>query len=107
MSADSPRQRSLIASVAAESLHARVTDPTAHTAPARAAGPGESAYWEARVDPDGILAPEQRARQVEHAKKAHYKRLALRSLQVRRRARAPAPNMWCGSRPQQPGPPPR
>ncbi|MGF2945831.1 hypothetical protein ACQV26_11935 [Mycobacterium sp. Lab-001] len=37
------------------------------------------------VDPDGELTPEERARRAEHARKAHFKRLALKSAKARRR----------------------
>lgn len=73
--------RVLRARLAAHTLHARVTDPAAHTAPARAAF---MSRWEREVDPDGVLTPEDRARRAEHAKQAYFLRLALRSAQARR-----------------------
>ncbi len=77
----SPSERSLHARLAAHTLHARVTDPAAHTAPARAAF---MSRWEREVDPEGVLTPEDRARRAEHAKQAYFLRLALRSAQARR-----------------------
>jgi hypothetical protein len=41
--------------------------------------------FERQVDPEGILPPAERAVRAEHARKAHFKRLALKSAQVRRR----------------------
>ncbi len=76
-----PSERSLRARLAAHTLHARV-DPTAHTAPARKAF---LARFEREVDPDGILSTAERARRAEHARKAYFTRLALRSAQARRR----------------------
>ena len=44
--------------------------------------------FEQQVDPDGVLPPAERAQRAEHARKAYFKRLALKSAQARRR-RAP------------------
>ena len=76
------QRRILQARMAAHLLHARVTDPTAHTAPARAAF---MSRFEREVDPDGALEPAERARRAEHAKKAYFLRLALASRQARAR----------------------
>jgi len=78
----SPAERSLRARVGAHSLHAGVRDPSAHTAPARAAA---LARFEREVDPDGQLPPEERARRAEHARKAYFARLALASATARRK----------------------
>jgi hypothetical protein len=43
--------------------------------------------YEREVDPDGTLDPRERARRAEYAMRAHMSRLALRSVQVRRRQR--------------------
>jgi hypothetical protein len=77
-----PEQRTLRWKVAAHTLHSKVVDPTAHTAPARIAFLDR---FEREVDPDGVLSPVERARRAEHARKAYFSRLALRSAQVRRR----------------------
>jgi hypothetical protein len=45
------------------------------------------AKFEREVDPDGVLLPDERARRAEHARKAHFARLSLRSAKSRRRAR--------------------
>ncbi len=39
--------------------------------------------FEREVDPDGTLDPKERARRAEHARKAHFARLALLSAQKR------------------------
>ncbi len=43
--------------------------------------------FEAEVDPTGTLPPAERASRAEHARKAHFSRLALRSAQARRKSR--------------------
>ena len=77
-----PSERSQQSRLAAHVLHSRVADPSAHTAAARAAFLDR---FEREVDPDGVLAPDERARRAEHARKAYFQRLALRSAQSRRR----------------------
>jgi hypothetical protein len=76
-----PAERVLRARLAAHSLHARVSDETAHTAPARRAF---LARFEREVDPLGELAVEERQRRAEHARKAYFTRLALASVKSRR-----------------------
>jgi hypothetical protein len=85
--ADSSSERShrvLQARMAAHALHARVTDPTAHTAPARKAF---LSRFEREVDPDGLLDPQERARRAEHAKKAYFLKLARASSSARAKKR--------------------
>ncbi len=77
-----PEQRSLHARIAAYSLHARVPDASAHTAPARKAFLDR---FEREADPDGVLPPEERARRAEYLRKAYFTRLALKSAQARRK----------------------
>lgn len=79
-----PTERTLRARLAAHSLHASV-DPTEHTEPARKAF---LERFDKEVDPDGILDPKERARRAEHAKKAYFARLALKSSKARRKAGA-------------------
>lgn len=79
------------AQLAAHDSWARTEDRNARTAPARQAMLDK---FEREVDPDGSLTPAERARRAEHARKAHFTRLALKSAQSRRRAaeaRAAAP----------------
>src|SRR5947207_3276849 len=72
--------RSMRARIAAHVLHSEV-DGREHTQPARDAW---LAKFEREVDPDGVLAPDERARRAAHRMKAHMLRLGLRSAQVRR-----------------------
>ncbi|MGH9151355.1 MAG: hypothetical protein ACRD03_02890 [Acidimicrobiales bacterium] len=66
--------------IGAHESWARTEDRSARTAKARAAF---MAGFERQVDPDGVLSPDERARRAEHAKKAHFARLATKP---RRRA---------------------
>ena len=81
----SPSERTLRARLAAAESWARTADPSERTAPARAAFLGK---FERQVDPNGELTPEERARRAEHAKRAHFLRLALRSAKARRKGRS-------------------
>lgn len=71
---------SLGAQIAAHESWARTANRAARTAPARAA---MQARFEQLVDPDGSLPPAVRAQMAESAKKAHYRRLALKSAKAR------------------------
>lgn len=85
---DQPRSApeiSLQARLAAHRLHAGVTNPAAHAAPARKAFLDR---FERQVDPDGLLSPADRARRAEHARKAYFLALALKSAQARRKSAA-------------------
>lgn len=85
MPAHSPSERVLISKLAAERLHAGVADPSAHTAPARQAF---AKRFELEVDPNGVLPPLERARRAEHARKAYFLKLSLKSAQARRKGPA-------------------
>ncbi|PWW24922.1 hypothetical protein JD79_04114 [Geodermatophilus normandii] len=85
MPARRPEDRSVIASIAAHSSWANTADPAARTANARRAFRDR---FEREADPDGVLPPAERARRAEHLRKAHFKRLALKSAQVRRQTPA-------------------
>lgn len=76
-----PNERTMRARLAAHVLHASV-DSREHTEPARRAF---MARFEDQVDPDRVLSAAERARRAEHAKKAYFTRLALKSAQARRR----------------------
>lgn len=80
----SASERRLAAQIAAHESWAHTSDRSARTAPARAA---LLARFEAQVDPDGALPPDERARRAEHARKAYFQRLALKSARARRRSR--------------------
>lgn len=75
-------QRVLRSRLGAYRLHA-THDPKETTQKAREAF---ARRFEREVDPDGVLAPAERPRRVEAARRAYFTRLALRSSQARRRA---------------------
>jgi hypothetical protein len=77
-----PTERSLRAQIAAHESWAHTIDRSARTANARKAMLDK---FERQVDPDGILSPAERAVRAAHARKAHFKRLALKSARARRR----------------------
>lgn len=77
-----PSERSLRARIAAESMHAQGKTNT---------GPGTAAFlsrFEQMVDPEGVLDHAERSRRAEHARKAHFARLALASAKARRLKKA-------------------
>lgn len=80
-------QRTLAAQVAAHTRWAHTADRQAATAPARQAFADR---FERQVDPDGVLAPAERARRAQSARKAHMLRLAAKSAETRRRRRTAA-----------------
>ncbi len=78
----SPQERKLLASKAAHTMHAKGGTNTA---------PGRAAFdrsFEDQVDPDRALSPAERAKRAEHARKAHFAGLALKSAQARRARRS-------------------
>ena len=80
----SPKERTLKARLAAHTLQSKV-DPTKHTEPARAA------FMERfldEVDPNRELPEAERQRRAEHAKKAYFYRMSLKSAAARRKARS-------------------
>jgi hypothetical protein len=79
----SPEERSLRARIGAHALHS-THDPTDITANARAAF---LARFEHEVDPERLLPEAERLRRAEHARKAHFTRLALASVRARREKR--------------------
>jgi hypothetical protein len=76
-----PSEKSLRGQIAVHESWARTPDRSARTANARKAMLDK---FEQQVDPDGTLPPAERAQRAEHARKAHYKRLALKSAKARR-----------------------
>lgn len=78
--------RQIIGRIGAHESWARTTDRTARTAKARLAA---DARFEREADPDGILEPRERALRAEHLRKAYFARLALKSVQSRRKGAAP------------------
>lgn len=80
-----PAQRTLRASLAADAMWARCPDRAARMAPALRAARDR---FEKAVDPDGVLAPEERAQRAASARSAHMKGLALKSARARGRGKA-------------------
>lgn len=75
-----PDQRSMRARIAAHSQHAQGQTST---------GKARAAFndrFERQVDPDGALPADERARRAEHAKRAYFQKLALKSAKARRKA---------------------
>jgi hypothetical protein len=80
---ETPAERSLRARLAAHTLHAHY-DSRELTKKARAAGPGQLAYFLRQVD---LALPEpERQRRAEHLRRAHFQRLALASAKARRKS---------------------
>ena len=76
-----PERAALLGRIGAHAAHSR-HDSTEMTAKARETF---LSRFEREVDPDGVLTPEERRRRAEHAKRAYFSRLALRSAEVRRK----------------------
>lgn len=75
-------ERSIRSQIAVHESWARTADRSARTANARKA---MLESFEHLVDPDGTLPPAERTKRAAHARKAHFKRMALKSAQARRR----------------------
>lgn len=83
-----PEQRTLRARLAVQTSWANTLDPTSRTAKARSAAAGR--FEQQARDKHPGATDEQIARVVEHLKKAHFTRLALRSAQSRAAKSKPA-----------------
>ncbi|CAN5407440.1 hypothetical protein BH09ACT7_BH09ACT7_04990 [soil metagenome] len=81
LATSTPAERSLQASIASNESWAKTPDRSARTAAARRAF---EERFEKQVDPDGLLAPTERAARAANARRAHFQRLALKSARVRR-----------------------
>lgn len=79
------RYTSALAAAAADDRWAREPDRSAATAPARQAFLDR---FEREVDPEGKLNPQERAKRAASAKRAYFRRLAVKSAQSRRGDRA-------------------
>jgi hypothetical protein len=79
----SPEQRSLRARMAAHAMHAQ-NDSRETSAKGRAAF---LSRFENQVDPDGVLSLAERTRRAEHARKAYFAALALKSSKARSKAK--------------------
>lgn len=84
MSPSTPSERALRSRLAAHTKWANTDDPASATAPARQAFLDR---FEREVDPEAELSQPERARRAEHARKAYFTNLALKSAQSRRKAR--------------------
>lgn len=76
----SPAERSLRAKCAVYTSWAHTENPAERTAN------GRRAFLDRffrEVDPDGVLDPDERARRAEHAKKAYFAKLAMKSSKAR------------------------
>lgn len=80
----SPSERRDQARNAANARWARESNRTGATAAARENSPASIEYWMRQVDPNGRLPREQRLKQAENAKRAHYGALMRKA----RRAKA-------------------
>lgn len=78
----SPVERRLVGEIGAHTSWERTEDRPARTANARKTFLNR---FDKQVDPDGTLLPAERARRSDHARKAYFARLALKSAQARRR----------------------
>lgn len=79
-----PAQRTAKARVAADESWAKTKDRAARTAPARMAA--EDRFYRL-VDPDGEMTPGDREKAAQNARRAHFRRIALKRWE-RRDARA-------------------
>lgn len=80
-----PEEMSRRGRIGAHRLHA-THDPRETTAKAREVF---LTQFEREVDPEGTLSAEERGRRAEHAKKAHFARMARLSAQARRKPKTP------------------
>lgn len=76
MASNDPSVRSTAASIAANRRWAR-TSEAERTAATQKAREGLYRRWEREVDPDGTLAPAERAKRVENLRQAHYASMRL------------------------------
>lgn len=83
MPASTPEARVLLGKIAANERWSHETDRSAATAAARAAFDDR---FEREVDPDGVLPPAERAARAENARRAFYQRMALKSVESRRKS---------------------
>lgn len=74
-------ERKLRAGIAGNTSWARTENRLARTEPGRRAA---EARFERQVDPDRVLTPDERARRVAHARRAHFQQLAFKSAKARR-----------------------
>lgn len=85
MSRLTPAGRSLRASIAVNTSWANTKNRSERSAPGRQAFMDS---FEAKVDPDGVMDEVTRKKAAENARKAHFQRMALKSVQARRAKKA-------------------
>jgi hypothetical protein len=73
----------------AEVLHS-LYDSKKLSQPARDASPGSLIWHERQIDPDSVLDPVERTRRAEHARRAYFIDLALKSAKARAARKAGA-----------------
>jgi hypothetical protein len=66
----------------------RDADRTAKTAAMRRNSPSQLAYWEDRLDPNGEMDPQERAKLARNLQAAHFSKMALKSAKARRLRKA-------------------
>lgn len=76
-----PSERALRSQIGAYTSWANTPDRPARTESARRAF---NDRFEREVDPEGVLTPAERAIRAEHARKAYFAQLALKSAKARR-----------------------
>lgn len=81
MSAEKSRPHQVAGRIGAHRKWATTEDRSAAT---QAARDGLYRRFEDEVDPDRVLLPEERAKRVESARRAHYARIAMKSAASRR-----------------------
>jgi hypothetical protein len=84
---ETPAQRSLRGRTAVLQSWAQTEDWTTRTTPGRRAF---DARFDRQVDPDGVLAPDIRAKRAKAARQAYFAQLALKSAQARARKKTRA-----------------
>ncbi len=89
MPALTPAERSIRGGIAAYTRWAHTSKPERQRAAQRGQD-GLTARFEAEIDPDGVLEPDELAMRVENLRRAHMKRLALASAKARRAQANPA-----------------
>ena len=75
-------ERTLRARLAAHAMHSKHDSRKT----SKAGRVASMSRFERQVDPEGMLEPAERARRAEHAKRAFYTGLALKSAQARRKS---------------------
>ncbi|MEV2277774.1 hypothetical protein AB0I72_19520 [Nocardiopsis sp. NPDC049922] len=80
-----PKRRKQIASMAANISWARTPVRSERIAPANRA---REEGWEKKVDPEGVMRPDDRAKAAQNARHAHYQRISRLGVEARRRKRA-------------------